>query len=130
MTEEKAIGSKLIDSSVIVAYLMDGYHKEIIEEEGTLLISTLTLFEIKRKLGEKNIPEKIINEKIEFIQKRTVSFPVNDEISLRAAKISVNYKVPAMDSLIYATALINNSHLITLDNDFRGLTNVTILGDN
>lgn len=127
MKEEKATDSKLLDSTIILAYFMEGYHKEIIEEKRTLFISTLSLFEVKKKLKEKKVPEEIIEEKIDFIRKRTLSIQVSDDISIRAAKISVENKVPAMDSLIYATALANNSTLLTLDNDFRGLPNVKVL---
>lgn len=127
MKEEKAIDSKLLDSTIIVDYFVHGTCKNIIESEENLLISTLSLFETKKKLIEKKILAEEINQKINFIKERTISLPVTDEISEKAANISVDNKIPALDSLIYATALINHAILYTLDNDFRGLPSAFVL---
>ena len=51
---------KFLDSSIWISYFFDGLYKEIIDGDNALLVSSLSLFEIKKKL----IKEKISNEVI------------------------------------------------------------------
>ena len=53
--------------------------------------------------------------------------PVSAEISNKAVELSLQYKLGAMDALIYASAALHPAVLITCDNDFRKLPEVTIL---
>lgn len=127
MKEENHIDSETLDSSIILAYLFDENFQDLIESEKIFFISILSIFEIKKKMLEKKIPENIIREKLKFIKEKTISLYLNEEITEKAAEISVDKNIPAIDSLIYASSLINNSLFLTLDNDFRGLKNVKIL---
>ncbi len=127
MKEEDQIDSETLDSSVILAYLFEGNFQDLIESEKIFFISILSIFEIKKKMLEKKIPEIIINEKLKFIKEKTIQLSLNEEIAEKAAELSINKNIPAIDSLIYVSSLINNSLFITLDNDFRELKNVKIL---
>jgi len=119
--------SKIIDSSAWIAYLTKNKLGEIIDNETRLFLSSLSLFEIKKKLMKDKISEKEIFDKIDFIKKKSIILPVTDKIAEMAAEISIEKEIPSIDSIIYATALENNLSLITLDNDFRGLPNAVIL---
>lgn len=120
--------SKLIDSSVWIAYLCDGTYKETIEaEEEIVLLSVLSLYEIEKKLRKEKIEDNKILRSMEFIKKKSLLMPVTKEIAEKAVSLALQYNLPAVDCLIYTTALLNNAFLITLDNDFRGLPNVMIL---
>ncbi len=127
MKEEKATGSKLLDSTILVDYFIEGKHKEIIDSRGTILISALSLFELKKKLLEKKVPKEAVENIMKFVKQRMIHLVVNDAIVEYAAEISINYEISAIDSIIYATALLNSSSLYTLDNDFRGLKSVVLL---
>ncbi len=118
---------KLLDSSVWVEYLFNNKYKEIIESNGILITSTLSLFEIKKKLQKEKSTIENIEKSIQFIKEHSLIISVNSDIAEQAAQLSFEQKIPAMDSLIYTTAQIRNAHLLTCDNDFRGLNNVTIL---
>lgn len=118
--------SKLVDSSLWLAYLFNGEFKDIIESEEILLLSVLSLFEIKRKILKDKLTENKLRASIEFIKKRSLVLPINEEIAQNAAEISIKHKLPAIDSLIYSTTILNNAELYTLDNDFRGLKNVVL----
>ena len=120
--------SKLIDSSVWLAYLFNGKCTEVIDSEEILLLSTLSLFEIKKKLAKSKVESSKIIKSMEFIKKRSLVVPVSSEIAEKAVDFSLENGLPIIDSLIYATSILNNTTLITLDNDFRGLKNVVILG--
>lgn len=120
------IDSKLIDSSVWIAYLFEGTCKEYIEAPKINFISALSLFEIKCKLMKKKVPNEMIAKNMTFIKSKTIIIPINEKIAEHAAEISIKHNLPAADALIYASAVRNNSQLVTLDNDFRELPNVTI----
>ena len=119
--------SKLLDSSIWLSYLINGNHINIIETNEIFLLSVLSLFEIKRKILKYKIEKNKIIKMIEFVKKRSLIIPINDKISEKAAEISVEKNLHAVDSLIYSSAILNKSKLITLDNDFRGLKEVTLL---
>ena len=119
--------SKLIDSSVWLSYLLNGEFQNIIEHEDIILLSALSLFEIKKKLAKNSMPSGKISKSMDFIKKRSIIIPINAEIAEKAAEIALANKLPAADSLIYATSVLHDSILYTIDNDFRGLKGVLIL---
>ena len=121
------IDSKLLDSSVWLAYLGKKLCSEIIESKATLFLSVLSIFEIKKKLITDKISKKEIEENINFIKEKSILVPVTIEIIEKAVNIASEKKIPTVDSIIYASALSNNVNLVTLDNDFRGLERVEIL---
>lgn len=119
--------SKVLDSSIWIAYLFEGHFKEEIENSKQIFISVLSLFEIKTKLLKKKINRKEIDDKIDFIKKRCIILSINEKIAEMASELSAEKNLPAIDSLIYSTSQLNNLKLITLDNDFKGLNNVEVL---
>lgn len=119
--------SKLLDSSVWLEYLIHGKYKELIETQEILYLSSLSLFEIKRKLTRDKFNEKEIIKALEYVKKRTLLVLVSAEISEKAVELSLQHELGAMDALIYASAIIQQAILLTCDNDFRNLSNVTIL---
>ncbi len=119
--------SKFIDSSVWIDYLINGNHKDLIDTEGILLISVLSIFEIKKKLIKSNVPGNITVKSIDFIKKRSLLIDLTAEIAEKSVEVSVKNNLPAIDSLIYISAIESNATLFTLDNDFRGLKNVVVL---
>ena len=123
----KKTDSKLIDSSVWLAYLFNGVHRNIIESDEVPLLSVLSLFEIKKKLVKSKIDSNKISRSMEFIRKKSLVVPVSEEITETAVDIALSNNLSLVDSLIYTTAISNNSTLITLDNDFRGLKNTIVL---
>lgn len=121
------IDSRLIDSSIWIAYLFEGKYIKEVESDKKLFLSILSLFEIKTKLMKKKIKEKEVLEKINFIKKKSTILQLSEEIAEKAAEISVEKNLPSIDSLIYSSALLNNIIVITSDNDFRGLKGAVVL---
>ncbi len=127
MKEEKVIDSNLLDSTVWLAYFFEDKHKELIESDKTLYLSILSIFEIKKKMLDRKIPLNIVNEKINFMKRRSLIINLDEKTAEDAAELSSNNHVPAIDSLIYLSAINNHFKFLTLDNDFRDLDNVKIL---
>ena len=122
----KETESNLVDSSVWLAYLFNGEHEDIIDSNEILLLSVLSLFEVKKKLVKSVIEKSKISRSMEFIKKRSLVLPVSSEIAERAVNFSLEHGLSIIDSLIYATSILNSSILLTRDNDFRGLGNVIV----
>gem|GEM_PF-2341582 len=123
----KMIDTKLLDSSIWIAYIFDNKFGNLINTTEILLLSALSLFEIRKKMTKGNVPNREINEKIGYIKKRSLVIPVTGEIAENAANISIENNVPMADSIIYASALQNQAKVITLDNRFKKLKNVEVL---
>ncbi len=115
--------SKFIDSSLWLDYFFNGNHKDIIEQHPLLMTSTLSWFEIKRKLQKEKIDPQKITRSLQFIQKKSLFIPVTFEIAEKATP----FDLPAVDALIYASALLQDAELLTKDNDFRGLKGALVL---
>ena len=64
---------------------------------------------------------------MEFIKKRSLVIPISAEIAEKGVEFSLANGLSIIDSLIYTTSVLNDSILITMDNDFRGLKNAIIL---
>jgi len=120
--------SELFDSTIWIDYLIKGSFKEKIEKEEIFLLSSLSLFEIKRKLlRNKELNKRELNEKISFIKNKSTIINIDSEIAEKASEIAEEKSLGAADALIYTTAILNDAKLLTLDNDFRGLDKVEVL---
>jgi len=117
-----------IDSSIWINFAINinNENADIINSDKNLLTSALSLFEVKKRLIKDKVLRKDIEKIIDFIKKRSLIINVEDRIAERAADLAIENNLPAMDSLIYASSLENDAELITLDNDFRGLKNVSL----
>ena len=113
----------LIDSSAWIEYLREGSHASALEKyllhPQSLIVPTLVVFEVYRFLVKKvGMKEAIFA--ITQLQKGTL-LELNEEIALYAAELSLKHQLATADSIVYASALLSEAQLITLDNDFRGL---------
>ncbi len=124
--------SKFLDSSAWLSYFYaeNKEIKPIIDSDILILTSTLSIFEIKNKFTKDKIDFLKLEHSIKVIKNRSLIIDVDLEIAERAVEFSIKNNLSAVDSLIYSSALKNNSVLITLDNDFRSLNNVLILDKN
>ena len=118
---------KLLDSSVWLAYFFNGSFSEIVDAEEIFLMSPLIVFEVKCKLVRAGVDPPKLLKSIEFMKKKSIVIPLDQEVAELAVDDAVKYNLPAIDALIYATSLKKDSLLLTLDNDFRGLKNVHVL---
>lgn len=119
---------KLMDSSAWLSYFFatSEMTKRIIESEDILYTSVVSIFEIKRKLLREGINQDF-EDVFGFIKSRSIIINLDDAISLKAADISINQKLHALDALIYSTAIVMNADLVTADSDFKDLDNVLLI---
>ena len=53
--------------------------------------------------------------------------PLDEDIAIKSAELSVKHRLGSMDSIIYQSALTSGALLMTADNDFRGLPNAQVV---
>jgi predicted nucleic acid-binding protein len=116
----------LVDSSGWLEYFTDGKNSEyfapIIENTSELIVSVINLYEVYKKiLSEKDNNAAI--QAIALMQQPNV-IDVTESISILAARLSIDLKIPMADSIIYATAKMHDAILWTQDSDFRNLEGV------
>lgn len=85
---------------------------------------SIDLLEIKHKYLKEN---KKWKKRIDFICDRSLIIDLNSEISLLAADFKTKFNLYSIDALIYASAQIMKSTLLTKDNHFRNLKDVFML---
>lgn len=116
----------LVDSSGWLEYLADGPNAVAfatpLAETSKLAVSTINIYEVfKVVLRERG--EDAALQAIALMQQSQI-IDVTSDIALRAAKISLENKLPMADSLIFATAQAQGATLWTQDNDLEGLPQV------
>jgi len=116
----------IIDSSFWLEYFAGtkagDIVSDIVENIDELIVPTITLYEVfKKLLLERNEDDALLA--IGHMKQGKV-IDLTEELSFSAAKISINYKLPMADSIIYATNMKYNCILWTRDQHFSGLYSV------
>lgn len=86
-----------------------------------LLVPTIVQLELAKWLA-REAPD-VVDEAIATTMDCLV-VPLTTDIALRAAELGREYRLPAADSIIYATARAADCELVTCDAHFEGLPDV------
>lgn len=118
----------IVDSSGWIEYLSGGpnaaFFGEPIEDEGSLLIPALSLFEVHRHVV-RHLGRDDALDIIAAMRQGTV-IDLDDRLALSAAELSVATKLPLADSILLATARAHGAVFWTQDADFEGLEGVRL----
>jgi toxin FitB len=129
VTTPSASDPVLIDSSGWLEYITSDSKADLfapyLEGERPVLVPAIVLYEVRKILLQRQ-PKTIADLFVSEALRRTV-VPVDQEIALAAAAISIQHELPMADALIYATAENRRAELVTSDAHFKGLPHVTIL---
>ncbi|MCL2845699.1 MAG: type II toxin-antitoxin system VapC family toxin [Chitinivibrionia bacterium] len=113
----------VIDTCLWIEYFLgkdiDVSISNAIRDTSNLLVPTICIYEVYRKA----LPEKggaFADVLVEIMEKGNV-VDINSDLAVLAAKISKQYKLPMADSIIYATAQMNNATVWTQDKHFQNL---------
>lgn len=113
----------LVDSSGWLEYLTDGknakFFAPVIENTDELIVSVINIYEVYKKV----LAEKDENTAIQVagLMQQAKVVDVTPSIAIQAAKFSSEFNIPMADSIIYATARMNDAVLWTQDIDFKNL---------
>lgn len=116
----------VVDSSAWLAYLAGEpnarHFAEPITQLTTLLVPTVVIFEVckvtRRESGD------LMGEQIFAILCRGQVVPLSATLAHAAAKLSQQYRLPFVDSIILATAQSLGAAVWTQDSHFAGLAGV------
>lgn len=116
----------LVDSCGWLEYFAGGGNSEFfsqaIENVDELVVSTINIYEVFKKIliqrGESDAFKAI------SLMYQAKVIHVTPEISLYAAQLSYEYKLPMADSLILSSAKTHNAILWTQDSDFKDIEGV------
>lgn len=97
-----------------------------LDSEDIVFTPTISLNELKVKFLREKVPEAYQKKSIEKVRKRSLLMPLDDEIALKAAEFRSG-GLPLVDAIIYATALRNDTNLLTGDKHFEKYEKVTFL---
>jgi toxin FitB len=116
----------VVDSSGWLEYFADGpnagFFAPAIEATDALLVPVITIYEVfKRVLQQRSEDEALIA--VATMAQGTV-VDLDASLSMVAAKLSHELKLPMADSIILATARMNDATLWTQDDDFDGIEGV------
>ena len=120
----------LLDSSAWIEYFLTSKQeiKQIVESNKFILVtSALSIFEVKRKLLKDCYQTKGIVSAIKFMKVNSLVKDISEEICEKAAEDCHKKGLHMADGIIYRTALEESAKLVSLDSDFKNLTNTLIL---
>ncbi len=116
----------VVDTSAWLEYFSGGKNaKEFlapIQAAGELVVPLITIYEISKVILRESDEDHLL-QALAAIEKGQI-VELNSSISIAAAKISLKYKLPMADSIIYATAKSFKATVWTQNIELDGLANV------
>lgn len=119
----------VVDSSGWLEFLTNGpladEYAARLRQPASVLTPTIVLYEVykhsKRLRGEEGALEAVA------AMQKTRIVPLNDELALVAADLSLDQKLPMADAIVLATARLHNAEVVTSDADFQRIAGVTYI---
>jgi len=116
----------LVDSSGWLEYFADGpnarFFGSAIEELDKLIVSSINILEVFKRLLQQRGETDALKAVAHMQQGHVVDLDAS--LALRAARISLDLKLPLANSVLLATARAYKADLWTQDTDFEGLEGV------
>jgi len=95
------------------------------KDSALILMPSIVIYEVRKVLlmrHSKTLADEFVSQAL-----RLQVIPIDEEIALNAAALSIQSQLPMADALIYECARANQAQLITSDGHFANLPNVTVL---
>lgn len=122
----------IIDSSGWLEYFADGPNASFfslpLQKTADLIVPTITIFEVfKVVLRQRNESDAL--QSVALMQQGSI-VDLTSNISILAAKVSIDHHLPMADSIILATAQVYKATIWTQDSDFKGIVGVQYIARN
>jgi predicted nucleic acid-binding protein len=116
----------VVDSSGWLEYFADGpnagFFAPTIENQDELLVPTISIYEVFKRVLQQVGENKALEATALMMQGEVVDLDAS--LSLSAAKLSHEVKIPMADSIMLATARSRDAVLWTQDADFSSIPDV------
>ena len=117
---------KLADTCIWIEAIIDSALgksvKSLLKDTPNILVPTIVQYELRRWLLR--ISNQELADKVIAITRACKTIDTTESIALYAAELGMQYKLHALDALIYATALNEKATLVTCDAHFKDLPHV------
>jgi predicted nucleic acid-binding protein len=117
---------KLADTCIWIEAITDSALgksvKSLLKDTPNILVPTIVQYELRRWLLR--VSNQELADKVIAITRACKTIDTTESIALYAAELGVQYKLHALDALIYATALNEKATLVTCDAHFKDLPHV------
>ena len=122
----------IVDSSGWLEYFANASNASFfapsIENTNMLIVPSISITEVFKHIL-RHCSEQQAFEGIECMLQGTV-IDLDIELSLNAAKLGIQHKIPLADSIILATGITHEAMIWTQDADFKGLPHVKYINKN
>lgn len=118
----------VVDSSGWLEYFTADTKADLFEpylRESLIFVPVIVLYEVRKILLLRHT--KVAADEFVSAALRHTVVPVDNDIALSAASLSIQHKLAMADALVYTTALKLEAKLITSDSNFSELPGVTLL---
>ena len=129
MTETTATDRFVIDSSGWLEHITEDAKADLyfpyFGVDKILLVPTIVIYEVRKILLRKHsqtIADIFVSEAL-----RQVVVPLDEQIALDAASVSLRHQLAMADAIVYTTALRQKATLIASDDHFQNLPEVVLL---
>jgi predicted nucleic acid-binding protein len=116
----------VVDSSGWLEYFANGHNADFfaaaIENTPELLVPTLSLYEVFKRVLQQRGEGDALQAVAVMMQGRVVD--LDTDLALRAARVSIAFKLPMADSVMLAAAQMHEATLWTQDADLKGIPGV------
>ena len=117
----------LVDSVGWIEFFTDGplamKYARYLQKPAEVIVPTIVLYEVYKKIKNER-SEAAALVAIATMQNAQI-VPLNEELSLSAADVSLSHKLAMADAIVYASAIQQNAKLVTSDKDLKNLPHVT-----
>lgn len=119
----------VVDSSGWIEYFAEGpnsvFFAGAIERVDELVVPSLCIYEVFKWIARER-GETPALQAVAHMQHGTV-MELDTKLSILAARLSLQLKLPMADSIVYATAQTHDAMIWTQDDDFNGLDGVKFI---
>lgn len=129
MTGTTATNRFVIDSSGWLEHITEDAKADLylpyFKGDKILLVPTIVIYEVRKILLRKHsqtIADIFVSEAL-----RQVVVPLDEQIALDAASVSLRHQLAMADAIVYTTALRQKATLIASDDHFQNLPDVVLL---
>ena len=116
----------VVDSSGWIEYLTDApnadFFAPVIQDAAQLIVPSISIYEVFKILLRDDIEEIAMERILQMSRGQIV--PLDGGLSIAAARLSLELRLPMADSIILATAQAYDATLWTQDVDFEGIAGV------
>ncbi len=119
----------VVDSSGWIEFFTDGpkadAYARYLKDLQNVATPAVVVYEVYKKIKRER-GEEMAKLCVAQMQK-TRGVPIEQDLALRAADLSLEFSLPMADSFVLATARVLGAELITSDTDFKDVPGVRVL---